>query len=369
MELHVGVMSGTSQDGIDAVLAGFEDGTFREILARHTGAYAPALRAELVTLSREATPVSLARYAQLDRAVADAFADAVIALMHKAGIDRATVRAVGSHGQTVFHDAAEAKNSLQLGDPSRIAVRTGLTVVADFRRADVALGGQGAPLLPIFHHACFARAGEPRAVLNLGGIANLTLLPDASSDRVRGFDCGPANCLMDEWIERHRAQSHDADGAWAASGSVVDELLQACLREPYFARPIPKSTGRGLFNLDWLASRDADVASRDTADVQRTLSELTARSMAEALRREAPSTRRLIVCGGGTRNGLLMRRIQAALPELIVESAADHGIEPQDIEAGAFAWLACRRLRGETGNLPSVTGASRAAVLGGVFEP
>lgn len=368
-ELHVGVMSGTSQDGIDAVLARFEDGTFREILARHTGRYAPALRAELITLSREATPVSLARYAELDRAVADAFADTVVALLERAGIDASQVRAVGSHGQTVFHDAAGAQNSLQLGDPSRIAVRTGLNVVADFRRADVALGGQGAPLLPIFHHACFARADEPRAVLNLGGIANLTLLPDASPDRVRGFDCGPANCLMDEWIERHRGTSHDADGAWAASGSIVDELLQACLREPYFARPVPKSTGRGLFNLDWLASRDAGLDARDAADVQRTLCELTARSLAEALRREAPATRRLIACGGGVRNAFLMRRIAAALPELIVESAADHGIDPQDVEAGAFAWLACRRLRGETGNLPSVTGARRAAVLGGVFQP
>ena len=369
MELHVGVMSGTSQDGIDAVLARFEDGTLREIVARHTGRYSSALRTELITLSREATPVSLARYAHLDRAVADAFADTVVALLEQAGIDRSQVRAVGSHGQTVFHDPAVAGNSLQLGDPSRIAVRTGIAVVADFRRADVALGGQGAPLLPIFHHAYFARADEPRAVLNLGGIANLTLLPDASSDRVRGFDCGPANCLMDEWIERHRGQPHDAHGAWAASGSIVDALLQSCLREPYFARPVPKSTGRGLFNLDWLASCDAKLDSRDPADVQRTLCELTARSMAEALRREGPATRRLIVCGGGTRNAFLMQRIVQALPELIVEPASDHGIDPQDIEAGAFAWLACRRLRGETGNLPSVTGAQRAAVLGGVFEP
>jgi anhydro-N-acetylmuramic acid kinase len=362
-------MSGTSQDGIDAVLARFEDGRFREILERHTHRYAPALRAELLVLSREATPVSLARYAQLDRAVADAFAEAVLALLDRSGVGLANVRAVGSHGQTVFHDPIDAGNSLQLGDPSRIAARTGLPVVADFRRADVALGGQGAPLLPIFHHACFARADEPRAVVNLGGIANLTLLPDTSPEQVRGFDCGPANCLMDEWIERHRARSHDADGAWAASGKVIDELLQACLREPYFARPVPKSTGRGLFNLDWLAARDPTLDARDAADVQRTLCELTARGVAEALRREAPATRRLIACGGGVRNTFLMQRLKAHLPGLIVESASDHGIDPQDIEAGAFAWLACRRLRGETGNLPSVTGASRAAVLGGVFEP
>lgn len=369
MELHVGVMSGTSQDGVDAVLARFENGSFREVLARHTGHYPSALRAELVALSREATPVSLARYAQLDRAVADVFAETVIALLDRAGIDRAEVRAVGSHGQTVFHDAVGAGNSLQIGDPSRVAVRTGLTVVADFRRADVALGGQGAPLLPIFHHACFARDDEPRAVLNLGGIANLTLLPDVSPDHVRGFDCGPANCLMDEWIERHQGRSHDADGAWASSGSVVDDLLQACLLESYFSLPAPKSTGRGLFNLEWLASRDSELDARDATDVQRTLCELTARSVAEALRRESPDTRRLIVCGGGVRNGFLMGRIAADLPQVIVESAAAHGIDPQDVEATAFAWLACRRLRGETGNLPSVTGARRAAVLGGIFQP
>jgi anhydro-N-acetylmuramic acid kinase len=368
-ELHVGVMSGTSQDGIDAVLARFENGSFREVVARHTGRYAPALRDELIELSREATPVLLARYAQLDRAVADAFAETVLALLDQSGVDRAKVRALGSHGQTVFHDPVGAQNSLQLGDPSRIAVRTGLTVVADFRRADVALGGQGAPLLPIFHHACFARADEPRAVLNLGGIANLTLLPDVATDHVRGFDCGPANCLMDEWIERHRALSHDRDGAWAASGSVLEDLLQACLQEPYFGRPIPKSTGRGLFNLDWLASRDPKLDARDATDVQRTLCELTAQSIAGALRREAPATRRLIACGGGVRNGFLMRCLAAALPGAIVESTADHGIDPQDVEASAFAWLACRRLRGEPGNLPSVTGASRAAALGGVFRP
>jgi anhydro-N-acetylmuramic acid kinase len=368
-ELYVGVMSGTSQDGIDAVLARFEGGAFREIVARHAGHYDPELRAELVLLGREATPVSLARYAALDRAVADAFADTVSALLERSGTERARVRAVGSHGQTIFHDAARAQNSLQLGDPSRIAVRTGLAVVADFRRVDVALGGQGAPLLPIFHHACFARPAEPRAVLNLGGIANLTLLPDASADRVRGFDCGPANCLMDEWIERHQGRAHDVDGAWAASGSIVDALLQACLRDPYFARPAPKSTGRGQFHLEWVAAQDPALEARDPADVQRTLCELTARSVAEALRREAPATRRLIVCGGGTRNDFLMRRVAAALPELAVERSTEHGIDPQDVEAAAFAWLACRRLRGESGNLPSVTGARRAAVLGGVFEP
>lgn len=365
----MGLMSGTSQDGIDAVLAEFRDGRFVRVLASHTGHYASSLRAELIELSREATPVSLARYAQLDRAVADAFADTALELIQKTRAKRETIRAIGSHGQTVFHDATGIGNSLQIGDPSRIAIRTGLAVVADLRRADVALGGQGAPLLPVFHHALFADAHEPRAVLNLGGIANLTLLPDARAEHVRGFDCGPANCLMDEWIERHRGESCDRDGAWASSGVVEDDLLRACLAEPYFDLPIPKSTGRGLFNLDWVQARDARLQQRAPANVQRTLCELTASSVASALLRQAPETRTLVVCGGGTRNVFLMSRLRALLPQVRVEDSSVRGLDPQAVEASAFAWFACRRLRGETGNLPSVTGASRPAVLGGIFSP
>ena len=362
-------MSGTSQDGIDAVLAEFDEGRFIRVLSAHTGRYASALRSDLVELSREATPVSLARYAQLDRAVADAFADTALGLLEHARVDAASVQAIGSHGQTVFHDPVHAQNSLQLGDPSRIAIRTGLVVVADFRRADVALGGQGAPLLPVFHHAQFADAAESRAVLNLGGIANLTLLPDTDADKVRGFDCGPANCLMDEWTERHLQQSCDRDGAWAASGQVEDDLLQACLRETYFDRSIPKSTGRGLFNLAWLEGRDPKLPSRAPENVQRTLCELTAVTIARALQRHAPQARRLIACGGGTRNAFLMGRLRTLLPDVVVQASAEHGLDPQAVEASAFAWLACRRLRGEPGNLPSVTGARRATLLGGVYSP
>lgn len=368
-ERYIGVMSGTSQDGIDAVVATFEAGRFQQVEAHVSGAYPPRLREALLDLSREATPVSLARYASLDVQVADAFAETVLALLAQARLDVSEVRAIGSHGQTVYHDAVGVQSSLQLGDPSRIAVRTGLPVVADLRRADVALGGQGAPLLPVFHHACFASQDEVRAVLNLGGIANLTLLPDTDPARVRGFDCGPANCLMDEWIERHRQRPYDQDGAWAASGSVVPELLGRLLGEPFFALPIPKSTGRGQFNLDWVASCDPALSGRAPADVQCTLAALTVRSVVEALLRHAPATRRLIVCGGGTRNGLLMEELQAALPDCRVVASAVHGLDPQCVEAAAFAWLACRRVRGEPGNLPSVTGARRAAVLGGLYAP
>lgn len=368
VERFVGVMSGTSQDGVDAVLAEFRNGRFQGVLAAHTGHYPLELRAELIDLSREATPVSLARYAALDRAVADAFSDTVNAMLAAAPIERSCIRAVGSHGQTVFHDATGVGNSLQLGDPSRIAARTGLTVVADFRRADIARGGQGAPLLPVLHHALFATAAEPRAVLNLGGIANLTLLSDDTAEHVRGFDCGPASCLMDEWIEQHLGESFDRDGGWAASGSIEEDLLAALLEDPYFAAPIPKSTGRGLFHLGWVARRDSRLQERVPANVQRTLCELTAGTVADALLRHAPQTRRLVVCGGGVGNGYLLQRLRALMPGVAVESSAQHGLDPQWVEATAFAWLACRRLRNEAGSLPSVTGARDPAVLGGIFH-
>ncbi len=368
-ERYIGVMSGTSQDGIDAVLAEFHDGHFVAALAHACGHYPESLRNELVELGREATPVSLARYAALDRQVADCFAATVLALLGQGDVDRDTIAAVGSHGQTVFHDADQARSSLQLGDPSRIAALTGLPVVADLRRADIALGGQGAPLLPVFHHARLASDTEPRAVLNLGGIANLTVLPGLDPAQVRGFDCGPASCLMDEWIERHCGRRFDDDGAWAAGGERLPVLEARVLADPYFARPIPKSTGRGLFNLDWVRARDPDLERYRPVDVQRSLCEVSVLGVVEALRDHAPQTRRLIVCGGGTRNGFLMARLGASLPTLQVDSTAAHGLDPQWVEAACFAWLACRRMRGEPGNLPSVTGASRPAVLGGIYAP
>lgn len=368
-ERYLGLMSGTSQDGIDAVLAEFEDGHFARLLATHTIEYAADLRAELVALSRENTPVTLSRFTALDAAVAEAFADAAEGLLTTHCIDRGSVRAIGSHGQTVFHDATQLCTTLQLGDPSRIAARVGVPVVADFRRADMALGGQGAPLLPVLHHALFASAVESRAVLNLGGIANLSLLPDRDPVRVRGFDTGPASCLMDEWIEQDHGARFDRDGAWAASGVLDATLLDRWLGDPWFAMPPPKSTGRGQFNLDWAQRRSGGLRARPAADVQRTLCELTARTIAEALMACAPDTQRLLVCGGGVRNGFLMSRLRDLLSPLAVDSTGIHGLDPQWVEATAFAWLACRRLRGEPGNLPAVTGARRHAVLGGIYAP
>ncbi|MGQ0502568.1 MAG: anhydro-N-acetylmuramic acid kinase [Panacagrimonas sp.] len=368
-ERFAGVMSGTSQDGIDAVLAEFDDGRFAGITAHHAGHYDASLRAELIDLSREATPVHLARWAELDRQVADAFADTLLALLDQAGVPAHEIRAVGTHGQTVFHDPVRAQSSLQLGDPSRIAVRTGIAVVADFRRADVALGGQGAPLLPAFHHALFAKAAEPRAVLNVGGISNLSLLPGLDPGSVRGWDCGPASCLMDEWAERHLGTSFDDRGAWAAGGSLIPGLLDALLADAYFGLPPPKSTGRGRFNIAWVAERAPDLVRWPPRDVQRTLCELTARTVADGLLRKSGGTQRVLVCGGGWRNEFLIASLRACLPGITIQSTAEHGLDPQMVEAAAFAWLACRRLRREPGNLPSVTGARRPAVLGGLYEP
>nr|WP_245611849.1 anhydro-N-acetylmuramic acid kinase [Nevskia soli] len=368
--LVLGLMSGTSMDGIDAVLAGFEDGRFKGLRATHHLEYAAPLRARLLQVARSDAALSLRELATLDIAVADRFAEAALGLLATAGIEPGAVSAIGSHGQTVFHDtSAQPWATQQLGDPSRIAARTGIATVADFRRKDVALGGQGAPLVPAFHHALFASGDEARCALNIGGIANVTLLPGTDAARVRGFDTGPGNGLMDEWCERHLGRPYDADGAYAASGRCHEGLLRTLLEDPYFAQPPPKSTGRGYFQLSWVEQRYPMLDTLAPADVQATLAELTVRSIAADILAHAPGTRRVLVCGGGARNGHLMRRLGAALPGCAVQASDDYGLDAGWVEAAAFAWLAVRTLAGLPGNLPGVTGASRLAVLGGVFRP
>ena len=368
--LVLGLMSGTSMDGIDAVLAGFEDGRFKGLRATHHLEYAAPLRARLLQVARSDAALSLRELATLDIAVADRFAEAALGLLAGAGIEPGAVSAIGSHGQTVFHDtSAQPWATQQLGDPSRIAARTGIATVADFRRKDVALGGQGAPLVPAFHHALFASGDEARCALNIGGIANVTLLPGTDAAQVRGFDTGPGNGLMDEWCERHLGRPYDADGAYAASGRCHEGLLRTLLEDPYFAQPPPKSTGRGYFQLSWVEQRYPMLDTLAPADVQATLAELTVRSIAAHILAPAPGTRRVLVCGGGARNGHLMRRLGAALPGCAVQASDAYGLDAGWVEAAAFAWLAMRTLAGLPGNLPGVTGASRLAVLGGVFRP
>jgi anhydro-N-acetylmuramic acid kinase len=364
--LYIGLMSGTSMDGVDAALCEFDGDAFRSLNATHTVPYEAALRERLLRLQRRDAALHLREFAELDQGVAQTFTAAALGLIKSADITADQVTAIGSHGQTVFHDPLGAGSSLQLGNPSHICALTGITTVADFRRKDIALGGHGAPLVPAFHQALFASAGEARCVVNIGGIANVTLLPEAGSP-VRGFDTGPGNGLMDEWAERHLSQAFDDDGAFSASGQLHDGLLAALLAEPYFARPPPKSTGRGEFHLDWVEKRYPALAQLAPADVQRTFCELTARSIADAVRVQAPATRRIIVCGGGAKNSFLMKRL-AELSVRPVETSDDYGLPHGWVEAAAFAWLAMRSLNGLPGNLPSVTGASAATILGGIFR-
>ena len=366
--LYLGLMSGTSADGIDAALVRFE-GEGRalrcQLVHGRTFAWDEATRTRLVALGQGADTVSLDALGALDATVALAFADAALALLQDAGVPRGRVRAIGSHGQTIRHrPQADPPFTWQLGDGNVIAERSGIDTVADFRRRDVAAGGQGAPLMPAFHAALLGSPQEDRAVLNLGGIANFTLLPVGGE--VRGFDTGPANALMDAWCERHTGRAYDADGAFAASGQVDAALLARLLAEPWFALPPPKSTGREHFHLEWLQARMGETAL-SPADVQATLLDLTARTVADALQMTQPDTRRVLVCGGGVRNAALMARLAAYLPQAIVESTAMHGLEPDYVEAMGFAWLARETLAGRPGNLPAVTGASGRRILGTVF--
>ncbi len=367
MQRFIGVMSGTSADGVDAVVARFSAGRFECLEASQHWPYPAALRESLIALGQDAQArCSLAELAQLDVAVADQIVHTVQALLTAARLEVAAMTAIGSHGQTIFHDPTGIQSSWQLGDPSRIAARTGIAVAADFRRMDIALGGQGAPLVPAFHQAIFS-SQTPTTVVNIGGIANVTQLGAGRDLAATGFDCGPGNAMMDEWARLHLGTAYDAGGALAARGTVQSELLQAWLAEPYFALPGPKSTGRDLFKLQWATARAPQpLAHYRVEDVQATLCELTARTVAGAV---PADHRRLLVCGGGAFNTHLLQRLAALLPQITIESTAAQGLAPQWVEAAAFAWLAHQRVHGETGNLPSVTGARSACVLGGWYQP
>ena len=362
--LYLGLISGTSADGIDAALVRFENDK-PQLIDALAHPWPAALRARILAVAQDETRLDLDAYGRLDVAVGQCFADAADALLARHPEHASAVRAIGSHGQTLRHrPGGEQPFTLQVGDPSVIAERCGVDVVADFRRADVAAGGQGAPLLPAVHAMLLARPGQSRVVLNLGGIANITVL--AAHDGVFGFDTGPANGLMDAWCLRHREQAYDADGAFAASGRVDVSLLDALLADPYFALPPPKSTGREHFHLAWLESYQ-HAASLAPADVQATLLELSARSIADAIERHATDAADVLACGGGVHNPVLMRRLAGLMPTRIVTTTAEHGIDPDYLEATAFAWLARQRLLGLPGNLPAVTGARGPRVLGAVY--
>jgi anhydro-N-acetylmuramic acid kinase len=361
----LGLISGTSVDGIDAALVRFAPTL--HIAAARTFPLPDALAAEVLRVSQSDAQISLDDLGRLDTRLGEAFATAANALVDASGIARAGIAAIGSHGQTLRHaPTGSAPFTLQVGDANVIAERTGIATVADFRRRDVAAGGQGAPLVPAFHAAVLADPRESRAVLNLGGIANLTLLP--VDGPVRGFDTGPASCLMDAWCLRERGERFDRDGAFARSGTVLPALLERLASDPWLALPPPKSTGRDQFHLAWLQSHLAGAAFAP-ADVQATLCEFSASTIANALLREQPDAVALLACGGGVHNGFLLERLRARLPGLRVESTASHGLDPDFVEAAAFAWLAAATLAGRPGNLPAVTGARGPRVLGSVHAP
>lgn len=361
-ELYAGLMSGTSLDGVDAVLLDLA-GPRPEVLGHTHRPFAPALRAELLALNAGAQD-ELGRAALCANHLAREYAAAVSDLLAGASIGRLALRAIGCHGQTIRH-RPEAGYTLQIGNGALLAELTGVRVVADFRSRDVAAGGQGAPLAPAFHAQIFSSRAEHRIVLNLGGMANVTSLPAGGA--VAGFDTGPGNCLMDLWAQEHLGAPRDEDGTWAAGAPADDALLAALLGEPYFRLPPPKSTGRDQFNRPWLERKLR--AGLDAQVVQATLLELTARSVAQAIRRHFADTRRLIVCGGGVRNGTLMARLAGLLQPIPVESSARHGLDPAHVEAAAFAWLAAQALGGHPGNLPAVTGARGPRVLGAIYPP
>ena len=359
----IGVMSGTSLDGVDVVLAAIDD----NVVAQQASLSYPVPLAlkEAILAVCQGQQLTLSQFGQLDTRLGHLFADAVTAIMKQEQLAASDVVAIGCHGQTVWHEPqGDAPHTLQIGDNNIIAAQTGVTVVGDFRRRDVALGGQGAPLVPAFHQALLAHPTERRIVLNIGGIANLSLLFPGLP--VKGHDTGPGNMLMDAWIWRQKGKPYDKDAEWANTGKIILPLLQDMLSDAWFALPAPKSTGREYFNYGWLERLLVRYPGLAPQDVMTTLTELTAVTISEQVLLSG-GCERLLVCGGGSRNPLLMSRLACLLPGTEVTTTDEAGISGDDMEALAFAWLAWRTLSGLPGNLPAVTGASAPTVLGAIF--
>ena len=362
-DLFIGLMSGTSLDGADGVLVDFSPPKPR-VLASSTKAFSSGFRAELLALNSPAHN-ELHRAALAANRLAEVYAKVVDSLLRDAGLSAKSIRAIAAHGQTVRHQPGLGYTT-QLNNAALLAERTGIDVVADFRSRDVAAGGQGAPLVPTFHQNVFGQANTTTLVLNIGGISNLSVLPPAGD--IQGFDCGPGNALMDAWCLQHTGKRYDDGGQWAASGKLIPELLACLLDEPYFALPPPKSTGRDLFSMAWLAEKLNPFANQRAEDVQNTLTEFTASACITGASCYLKNSEQLIVCGGGAFNRHLMQRLQAGLSSLHVVSSSEHGLPPLQVEAAAFAWLARQTINRLAGNLPSVTGAAGLRVLGAIYS-
>ena len=365
-KLYIGVMSGTSMDGVDTALVKIDDLNV-EMIQHDFYPMPESLKQALLEVSI-GQQTNLKQIGELDHKLGHLFADAINQLMAKSGRKPEDIRAIGNHGQTVFHQPeSDTPFTMQLGDANIITVKTGITTVADFRRRDMALGGQGAPLVPAFHHTIFSPTDSTIVVLNIGGITNISVLQPEKP--TLGYDTGPGNILMDAWIHRHLGHKYDRDAAFALSGSVIPELLEKLCSEPYFSQPAPKSSGRELFNLPWLTKH---LESFDTcfsaADVQATLAEFTSQTIANEVDKflfgEHPE---LLVCGGGIHNPLLIKRLKELLPDWNIKTTTEKGIDSDYMEAIAFAWLAQRRMDNLPSNLPEVTGASEPASLGVIY--
>ncbi len=370
-EFYIGLMSGTSLDGADGVLADFSGSGVR-VLASATRAFDAGFRQELLALNSPSDN-ELHRGALAGNLIAMVYADVVADLLRQAGqknIETGQIRAIGAHGQTVRHQPGSnlaTRYTLQLNNPALLAELSGIDVVADFRSRDVAAGGQGAPLVPAFHHHVFGQPEASVAVLNIGGIANLSVLPADASLPVLGFDCGPGNALLDAWCQRHTGQAFDVSGDWAAGGQCLPDLLRVLNDEPYFSQTPPKSTGRDLFSQAWLARKLQAFTTSRPQDIQTTLTELTASACAESVERYAKDSKLLIVCGGGAFNQHLLQRLQVHLSTHQVSTSERFGLPPLQVEAAAFAWLARQTMHRLPGNLPSVTGAAGPRILGTIY--
>jgi len=367
--LTIGLMSGTSADGVDAALVDFtEDGQAR-LIATAFVPYHAELKNQIHELC-EHPGQPAERITEIDQSLVHQFAQAVETLIDSSGIDRDLIQAIGSHGQTIDHQpGAPEPYSRQIGNAAHLARSTGIKSIGNFRTADIRAGGQGAPLAPALHNACFRSSEESRVILNIGGIANITVLSAHDHDPVLGFDTGPGNTLLDYWTRQNLGQDYDVEGRWASSGKINEQLLAVMLSEPYFSQIPPKSTGRELFNPGWLTTKlDSVNPTPAPMDVQATLLELTAKTICQAIDRFANDTEAVYVCGGGSHNLLLMQRLDQLLTGRRVATTAQLGIDPDWVEAVTFAWLAWQTLSGRPGNLPSVTGANQAVVLGEIFE-
>lgn len=361
----IGLMSGTSLDAIDAALVDFSKDT-PNLVQHHQHPLPPQLRVKILALC---TPGDneIERMGECDVELGALFAEAALELMQQAKLDAEQIQAIGSHGQTIRHCPNDKYPfTLQIGDPNQIAQRTGITTVADFRRRDMAAGGEGAPLAPIIHREVFS-VDHDRAILNIGGIANLTLLPGDKSIPPTGFDTGPGNVLIDTWYQSHQQGQFDRDGNWASKGKVIEPLLSQLLSDPYFQLPPPKSTGRELFNANWLEQQLASYRDIEAQDVCATLVEFSAKTISDHLQKQFPDCRELFVCGGGAHNSFMLERLADQLDGCRVGTTDELGVSPDWVEAIAFAWMAKQTLERKAGNVPSITGADQPCILGGVY--